>query len=503
MTTPRDATTAPWGADRPQTPGDYHPPPAPIPPSGGPFGDYVLLEEIGRGGMGVVYKAHEPGLNRVVALKMIVASALADCGELARFRAEASAAARLQHPNIVKVHRVGAHGEQHFYAMDYIHGPSLAQRLADGPLPGKVAARYLVTVARAIQHAHDHGILHRDLKPANILLDAADQPHVADFGLAKQLSAESGQTKTGALLGTPSYMSPEQASGRKDLTPRTDVYGLGALLYELVTARPPFRGETTLDTVLHVLEHDPAPPRLLNARVDRDLETICLKCLSKDPRDRYPSAEELARDLERYLAGDSIQARSLNMLDYLGRTLGRSQFDVEFRSDAAVVLWFAGIVGGLHLAQQWVLLARRPPWVITALQLLQFALMVLVMWRCRRKGLLPASTAERQLWTVWISYVLTCTVVARLLRGMFGEEALYEGKTYPFFCAITGLAFFVLGSSYWGMCYALGLAFFVLSGLLLLDPLWGPLAYGGLWTAALLTVGLRLRKLGQERGPWN
>jgi serine/threonine protein kinase len=465
----------------------------------GRFGDYLLLGEIGRGGMGVVYKAFEAGLERTVAVKMVLAGSLTDPSELIRFRTEASAAGRLHHPHIVKVHRVGVFDDQHFYAMDFIDGPSLAQRVQDGPLPGKVAARYLATIARAIQHAHEHGILHRDLKPSNILLDQNDQPHVADFGLAKLLAADSGQTRTGALLGTPSYMAPEQAAGRKDLTPATDVYGLGALLYELVTARPPFRGETAFDTILQVLEHDPAPPRLLNPRLDRDLETICLKCLAKNPRDRYPSAEALAQDLDRYIAGESIQARSLNMLDYLGRTLERSQFDVEFRLYGHVILWFALIVGGMHLVKHVAIVTRQSLSIILFTHVLQFALMLLVLWLYRPKGLLPTSTAERQLWSVWISYVIACSLVAFEVRGMFGPDCTYEGALYPFFCVITGMAFFVLGASYWGMCYAMALAFWLLSALLLLHPSWGTLAFGGLWTVVLLAIGLRLRRLGIDR----
>ncbi|MFO0844023.1 MAG: serine/threonine-protein kinase [Gemmataceae bacterium] len=463
-------------------------------------GDYLLLGEVGRGGMGVVYKALEVGLDRVVAVKMVLAGNLPQEEELARFHTEASAAARLQHPNIVKVHRVGAQGDRHYYAMDFIDGRSLAQCLADGPLPAKAAARCLTTVARAIQHAHEHGILHRDLKPGNILLDAHGQPHVTDFGLAKQLSRDGGQTRTGALLGTPSYMAPEQASGSKELTPATDVYGLGALLYELLTARPPFRGETALDTVMQVLQNDPAPPRLLNPRIDRDLETVCLKCLAKAPRDRYGSAEELARDLDRYLAGESILARSLNMLDYLTRALERSQLDVEFRRYGDAVLWFAAIVGPLHAVKHFAIARHLPTSLIAGLHLLQFALMLLVLWRYRAKGLMPTTPAERQLWAVWVGYVLTCLVVSGQMWVMFGEDQVYRQVLYPVYCAITGLAFFALGASYWGMLYVISACFFALSALLLLDLRWGVLAYGGMWTVALVTVGLRLRKLGRERG---
>ncbi len=300
-------------------------------PSGERFGDFVLVGELGRGGMGVVYKAFEPELGRHVAVKMILSGAVSDPVDPQRFHTEASAAARLQHSHIVKVHRVGVSDDRHYYSMDFIDGQSLAQRLGNGPLPGRDAARFMVTIAKAIHHANEQGILHRDIKPGNILIDRSDEPHVTDFGLAKHLTGDRGQTRTGAVMGTPSYMAPEQARGEKDLTPATDVYGLGALLYELVTGRPPFRGETALDTLKQVLEHEPVPPRLLNPRIDRDLETICMKCLAKSPRDRYASAAAVADDLSLYLDGAPIQARSLNMLDYLSRTLERSHFDVEFR----------------------------------------------------------------------------------------------------------------------------------------------------------------------------
>jgi serine/threonine protein kinase len=470
-----------------------------VAPTGDRFADFILLNELGRGGMGVVYRAFEPDLGRHVALKMILSGNLSGEQELARFDIEAKAAARLSHPNIVKVHRVGVHGEQHYFSMDLIEGVSLAQKLTDGPLPSKVAARYLLTIAQAIQHAHEQGILHRDIKPGNILIDTNDQPHVTDFGLAKQLTGSDKHTRTGALLGTPSYMAPEQASANKEVGPATDVYGLGALLYELLTARPPFRGETTLDTILQVLEHDAAPPRLLNPSVDRDLETICLKCLAKNPRERYPSAQELADDLRRFLDGDSIQARSLNMIDYLGRTLQRSHFDQEFRSSGNLILWFALIVGLMHVVQHFVLSQRAPFWMVGAGGIVQFALMALVVWLYRPKGFLPTTTAERLLWSVWGGYIVACTLVGHLTRLMFGMDQVYEKVVYPYNAVITGLAFIVLGSSYWGMLYAVGLAFFALAYLMQLDLYWAVLEYGAAWAATLCLIGLHLRRLGAQR----
>ncbi|MFO0881167.1 MAG: serine/threonine-protein kinase [Gemmataceae bacterium] len=472
--------------------------PAPSLAAGERFGDYVLLEEIGRGGMGVVHRAYEVGLDRVVAIKMILSGGLSEPEELTRFRTEASAAGKLQHPNIVKVHRVGIEGDRHYYAMDYIQGQSLAQRLADGPLPCRLAARYLVKIAGAIQHAHEQGILHRDLKPGNILIDATDEPHVADFGLAKQMRKDTGQTRTGALLGTPGYMAPEQASASRELTPATDVYGLGALLYELLTARPPFRGETAYETLLQVINNEPAPPRLLNARIDRDLETICLKCLQKNPRDRYGSAAEMARDLERYLSGESIQARSLNVLEQIGRSLERSHFDTEFGRYAHVIFWFAGIVGLMHLVEFGMLLQRFPVTTVRSIKIVQFGLMALVVYRYHPHGLMPASQAERLLWSVWGGYVAACSMIGHLLYSQFGEMVLYEGVIYPVFCVITGMAFLIIGSSYWGMCNIIALAFLGMALVLPAIPGWGCLVFGAMWTLALLAIAFRLRRLARQ-----
>jgi serine/threonine-protein kinase len=270
---------------------------------------YEVLGELGRGGMGVVYKARHLKLNRLVALKVLWAGGGARDEELARFRTEAEAAARLQHPNVVQVHEVGEQGGVPFVALEHVEGGSLAQKINGTPLPARQAAELLQALARAMHEAHRHRIVHRDLKPANVLLTADGTPKVTDFGLAKCLDG-AGQTRTGAILGTPSYAAPEQVEGRAGaVTPSADVYGLGAILYEMLTGRPPFKAETALDTVRQVVGEDPVPPGRLNSKVPRDLETICLKCLRKEPKKRYASGADLAEDLGRFLRGEPTRAR--------------------------------------------------------------------------------------------------------------------------------------------------------------------------------------------------
>jgi WD40 repeat protein/tRNA A-37 threonylcarbamoyl transferase component Bud32 len=279
------------------------------------LGDYELLSEIARGGMGVVYKARQRSLDRIVAVKMIRDSALARPEDVARFQSEAAAAARLRHPHIVAIHEVGQHAGRHFFSMDYIEGRSLAEFARETPLSPHAAASLVKTIADAVQAAHDHGILHRDLKPSNVLIDAHGQPHVTDFGLAKRLEGDSQLTGTEQILGTPSYMPPEQGRGdRRQIGFASDVYSLGAILYELLTGRPPFRGESPVATIRQVLESEPVSPRRLNPAVSRDLETICLKCLEKEPAKRYATAQALADELDRFVRGMPIQARPISAL---------------------------------------------------------------------------------------------------------------------------------------------------------------------------------------------
>jgi DNA-binding beta-propeller fold protein YncE len=283
---------------------------------------YEILGELGRGGMGVVYKARQIGLNRVVALKMILGGAHTEPAVLARFQAEALAVAKLQHPNIVQIYETGQHDELPYLSLEYVDGGSLDRRLEGRPLPPREAAELVKTLARAVDVAHQAGIIHRDLKPANVLLTSSGVPKITDFGLAKTLGEDRGQTASGAILGTPSYMAPEQAGGKKhEITRAVDVYALGAILYELLTGRPPFRADTPLGTLLLVVGEEATPPREVCPAVPRELEAICLKCLQKKPAGRYATAEALADDLQKFLNGEPVSALSATVSEQAWRRL--------------------------------------------------------------------------------------------------------------------------------------------------------------------------------------
>ncbi|MBW3599284.1 MAG: serine/threonine protein kinase, partial [Planctomycetes bacterium] len=303
------------------------------------FGDYILEQEIARGGMGVVYKAVQRRLNRTVAVKMILSGNLASEQEVRRFYTEAEAAAHLDHPGIVPIYEVNEVEGQHFFSMGYVDGESLQQRLKSGPLPPREAAEIVCHVAEAIAYAHTQGVVHRDLKPSNILLTREGRPRVTDFGLAKTVEGDSGLTASGQILGTPGYMPPEQAMGDiHQIGPHSDVYSLGAVLYCLLTGRPPFQAATAVETLHQVIEREPARPRLLNPAVDLDLETICLKCLEKQTSHRIESAGELAAELNRYLQGEPIRSRRVGYVARARRWLRRNRTTAALVGLAPVVI---------------------------------------------------------------------------------------------------------------------------------------------------------------------
>src|SRR5437764_3732525 len=326
------------------------------------FGDYELLEEIGRGGQGVVYRAHQKSLNRTVALKVIGLGHWATQAHLKRFRLEAEAAASLEHPGIVPIHEVGERDGSCYFSMKFIEGGQLDEVIRREPMQVRRAVELIAKVARTIHYAHERGILHRDIKPGNILLDAKGEPHLTDFGLARLVESESSVTQTLDVLGTPSYMAPEQAVGNNAaVSSTTDVYGLGAVLYHLLTNRPPFFGATTYETVHLLLETEPRQPRFLNPKVDRDLSTICLKCLEKDPQRRYSSALALAEDLERWLKHEPIRARRTGLFTRGRKWVRRNP------TTAVLVVALAAVMGAMIWKSD---LVQRP--VTTGIAVLPF-----------------------------------------------------------------------------------------------------------------------------------
>ena len=461
------------------------------------FGDYELLEEIARGGMGVVFKARQINLSRIVALKMILAGQFASEEDVLRFYTEAEAAAQLDHPGIVPIFEIGDHEQQHYFSMGYIDGESLAHKIADGPLPPRNAAEIVQKISEAISYAHAHRVIHRDLKPANILIDEDGQPKVTDFGLAKKTEADNSLTNTGQIIGTPAYMPPEQASGETDIGPLADIYSLGAILYCLLTGRPPFQAATPMDTLLQVLEKDPAPPRLLNPNVDRDLETICLKCLEKSRDARYQSASAIADDLGRFLRDEPIKARSVNILERLTRIIERSQIDSGFESWGAVMLAFAPIVLVAQLALFAVIATRQPIGLVFATQGTQFALMGIALWKYGPSDLRPATAAQRQIWAIWVGFLLASGLVAIISQIMLGADRMYDFFLYPYWSTLSGLAFFCSGAGYWGWFYLFGIAFFLAAIVCSLFPQVGPLLFGLLWSVSLVATGHRLRRNSQ------
>ena len=316
-------------------------------PAGAPQVEgYIIQKELGRGGMGVVYKARQIRLNRIVALKMVLAGAHAGAEQLARFFTEAEAVAQLQHPNIVQIYEVSEHDGLPYFSLEYVDGGSLAERIGGKPQPVEESAGQVELLARAMAFAHERGIIHRDLKPANVLLTADALPKITDFGLAKRLESDAGQTKSGTLMGTPNYMAPEQARGDvREVGPLADVYALGVILYEMLTGRTPFLGASILDTLQQVRNQEPVPPSRLQPKVPRDLETICLKCLEKEPAKRYVTAEALADDLRLFLNGEPIQARPVGAPERLWRWCQRNR-RVAALSAAVLLLLVSLAVGG-------------------------------------------------------------------------------------------------------------------------------------------------------------
>lgn len=417
--------------------------PAPVGDLPRRVGDYELISELGRGGMGVVYRARQLSLGRTVALKMILRGELASPAEISRFRGEAEAAARLDHPNIVSIFEVGAQGGQPFFSMQYVAGTTLAQRLVSGPLPAGEAAALLIPVCRAVAAAHRAGVLHRDLKPSNVLIDNAGRPYVTDFGLAKQIDngdgggdARAGSlTHSGAILGTPGYMAPEQAAGQRGaIGPATDVYSLGAILYAMLTGRPPFQAATPVDTLLLVLEQDPPLPRILNPQADPDLELIALKALQKPADLRYATADALADDLEAFLRHEPISARSSQFSQVLSRAFRPTHHAPILENWGLLWIWHALVLFVLCLVTNGMQLggvAARWPYV--ALWTAGLGAWAAIFWSLRRRAG-PVTFVERQIAHVWAASMV-CSTMLFAVEAIIGFPVLTLSPVLPLLAA--------------------------------------------------------------------
>lgn len=465
------------------------------------LGDYELLEEIGRGGMGVVYRAKQLSLNREVAVKMILRGALASDADHSRFQAEAAAAARLDHVGIVPVYEVGVLQGRPYFTMKRIEGKTLSQIVADGPLASKQAAEIVVKVARAIHFAHEQGVLHRDLKPSNMLIDSDGQPHVTDFGLAKQITDPHSLTRSGAILGTPGYMPPEQAAGQRgQLGPASDVYSLGAILYHLLTGRPPFQAATPVDTVLLVLEQDPVPPRALNPSADRDLEHITLRCLQKPTDLRYPSAQALANDLEAWLNDEWVSTRSGQFTQVLARFMRETHHAPVLENWGLLWMWHSlalfvacALTNVLHFAMT----RLEPEFSLFGNALVQrliyfclwtagFGAWAAVFWFLRRR-MGPVMFVERQIAHVWAASMISIGMLFPL-EAWLGLPPL---SLSPVLGLINGMTFLVKAGILSGAFYVQAAALFATTVAMALLPDYAHFIFGAVGAACFFFPGLK------------
>ncbi len=438
-------------------------------------GDYELTEELGRGGMGVVFRARQISLNREVAVKMILRGRLASEADLQRFLTEASATARLKHPNIVPVYEVGDIDGRPFFSMQLIEGETLSQRVSSGLMSQREAARIVAAVARAIGFAHSQGVLHRDLKPSNILIAKHGTPMITDFGLAKESGSSADLTRSGMLVGTPAYMSPEQAGGRRNLIgPASDIYSLGCMLFFALTGRSPFVSESPMELVMQVIEQDPPPPRALRPGLDRDLEMIVIRCLQKPIDLRYESAEDLAADLEAYLSDEKVSARSGRFNQVVARVFRETHHAAVLENWGTLWIWHSMVllVAGL-LTWQLDYNGVTERWVYAAMWTLGLGAWAAVFWKLRQR-MGPVTFVERQVAHVWGASMVAIGMLFPI-EWWLGLPVL---SLSPLLGVISGMVFIIKAGMLSGAFYVQAAALFVTAAIMAILPEYAHLIFG-------------------------
>jgi serine/threonine-protein kinase len=455
------------------------------------LGDYELIEEIGRGGMGVVFRARQVSLDREVAVKMISRGPLASDQERVRFQAEARAVAQLDHPGIVPVYDVGELDSRLFFSMKLIEGETLSQRISRGPLAAEEAVGLLVQVCRAVDYAHQNGLLHRDLKPSNILIDDSGQAHVMDFGLAKRIDDTGELTRSGAVLGTPAYMAPEQAAGhRGEVSAASDVYSLGSVLYSALTGRPPFQAATAVDTLLLLLEQEPLPPRVLNPGIDRDLEMIVLRCLQKPVDLRYSSAGQLADDLQAYLNDEPISARSGRFAHVVARWLKETHHATVLEKWGLLWMWHSLVLLLVCLLTNllhWKDVESR--WIYFILWTVGLGTWAVVFWTIRRR-MGPVLFVERQIAHVWASSMLA-------IAALFPVEYLLKLEVLelaPVLALVSGMVFTIKAGILTGKFYTQAIVMFAMAPLMARFPEWALVIFGVSGAGCFLIPGWKYHR---------
>ncbi len=471
---------------------DFHPPPA--------FDDYEIGEEIGRGGMGVVFRAKQVSLDRDVAVKMMIRGAMATDAERLRFQAEAEAAAKLDHPNIVPVYHVGTLGDRAYLTMKYVKGDTLAELMAKGPLPPRLAAGLLAQVAIAVEFAHNQGVLHRDLKPSNILIDTDGQPHITDFGLAKR-ETDANLTRTGAILGTPAYMSPEQASGgRLPIEAPSDIYSLGCILYQMLSGQPAVIATSPVDAVMQVLEQDPPLPRQSNPNADRELELIALRCMQKPPDLRYAAARDLANDLNSYLNDEPIAAGSGRFSQIIARLFRETHHAAVLENWGLLWMWHAVVLFVVCLATNVLLWSRVENrwgrWYYAGLWILALWAWAAVFWALRRR-VGPVTFVERQIAHVWAGSMIAIALLFPLEWWL----ELAPLTLSPVLGLVSMMVFIVKAGILSGQFYFHAGAMLLTTGAMALFPHIAHLIFGAVSAACFFATGLKyhLQKQRMER----